>query len=187
MFAHEQKEPSIVKEAGELLKKYKCPFQLHIMIKTRTSDFVEKIQLNDFLGMSYNTCHMPHATSQNPAQEHLARSHLKPAFQQHPHDHQLVARLRCMKGHPRIHLDHDHRCGHRGHITLILMIINLIRITTMIITLILIRILTARKLAPRTLPPMVENPQTVLPPIQISSVNININIRQCCHRYRYPP
>ena len=176
MFAHEQKEPSIVKEAGELLKKYKCPFQLHIMIKTRTSDFVEKIQLNDFLGMSYNTCHMPHATRHNPAQEHLERSHLKPAYQQHPPDHPLVARLRCMKGHPLIHLDHDHRCGHRGHITLILMIINLIRITTMILiiimTLNLIRILTARKLAPRTLPPMVENPQTVLPPIQISSVNI---------------
>ena len=64
MFAHEQKEPSIVKEAGELLKKY-CEYTkmsipiAYIMMKTRTSDFVEKIQLNDFLGMSYNTCHMP--------------------------------------------------------------------------------------------------------------------------------
>ena len=36
---------------------------------------------------------------------------------------------------------------------------------------VVIRILTARKLAPRTLPPLAENPQTVLPPIQISSVS----------------
>ena len=134
---------------------------------------------------------MPHATRPNLAQEHLERSHLKPAYQQHPLDHPLVARLRCMKGHPRIHLDHDHRCGHRGHITLILMIINLIRITTMILiiimTLNLIRILTARKLAPRTLPPMVENPQTVLPPIQISSVNINIRQYQYQYQTVLPP
>ena len=42
-----------------IVNTHKCPFKFHIMMKTRTSDFVEKIQLNDFLGMSYNTCHMP--------------------------------------------------------------------------------------------------------------------------------
>ena len=82
MFAHEQKEPSIVKEAGELLKKYKCPFQMHIMMKTRTSDFVEKIQLNDFLGMSYNTCHMPQscpgASGEEPPQAGLPTASSRP-------------------------------------------------------------------------------------------------------------
>ena len=58
-------------------------------------------------------------------------------------------------GFPYDHRDHHHSHHHLHHT-------------------ILTRILTARKLAPRTLPPLVENPQTVLPPIQISSVNIKM-------------